>query len=55
MTGINSTVTGKFSDPPVIMTGVMSRFISRPGSAAAGNHPFVVNTETLLSLHERIQ
>ena len=26
MTGINSAVTGKFSDPPVIMTG----FISRP-------------------------
>ena len=30
MTGINSTVTGKFSDPAVIMTGVTSRFISRP-------------------------
>ena len=55
MTGINSTVTGKFSAPPVVMTGVISRFISRPGSAAAGNHPFVVNTETLLSLPECIQ
>ena len=30
MTGINSAVTGKFSDPPVIMTGITSRFISRP-------------------------
>ena len=29
MTGINSAVTGKFSDPPVIMTGITSRFISR--------------------------
>ena len=31
MIGINSAVTGKFSDPPVIMTGITSRFISRPG------------------------
>ena len=31
MTGINSAVTGKFSDPPVIMTGITSIFISRPG------------------------
>ena len=30
MTGINSAVTGKFSDPPVIMTGITSRFILRP-------------------------
>ena len=30
MTDINSTVTGKFSGSPVIMTGIMSRFISRP-------------------------
>jgi hypothetical protein len=30
MTGINSAVTGKLSDPPVIMTGITSRFISRP-------------------------
>jgi hypothetical protein len=30
MTGINSAVTGKFSYPPVIMTGITSRFISRP-------------------------
>jgi hypothetical protein len=30
MTGINSVVTGKFRDPPVIMTGITSRFISRP-------------------------
>ena len=30
MTGINSAVTGKFSDPPVIMTAITSRFISRP-------------------------
>ena len=30
MSGINSAVTGKFSDPPVIMTGITSRFISRP-------------------------
>jgi hypothetical protein len=30
MTGINSAVTSKFSDPPVIMTGITSRFISRP-------------------------
>ena len=28
--GITSAVTGKFSDPPVIMTGITSRFISRP-------------------------
>jgi hypothetical protein len=28
MTGINSAVTGKFSDPPVIMIGITSRFIS---------------------------
>jgi hypothetical protein len=34
MTGINSAVTGKFSDPPVIMTGITSRFISRPGHDA---------------------
>ena len=33
MTGINSAVTGKFTDPPVIMTGITSRFISRPGKA----------------------
>jgi hypothetical protein len=32
MTGINSAVTGKFSDPPVIMTGITSRFISRPAT-----------------------
>jgi hypothetical protein len=33
MTGINSAVTGgKFSDPLVIMTGITSRFISRPAS-----------------------
>ena len=25
MTGINSTVTGKFSDPPVIMTGITKK------------------------------
>jgi hypothetical protein len=31
MTGVNSAVTDKFSDPPVIMTGIASRFISRPG------------------------
>jgi hypothetical protein len=30
ITGINSTVTGKFSDPPVRMNGITSRFISRP-------------------------
>jgi hypothetical protein len=38
MTGINYAVTGKFSDPPVIMTchfisglsSITSRFISRP-------------------------
>jgi hypothetical protein len=30
MTGTNSAVTGKFSDPPVIMTGITSTFISRP-------------------------
>jgi hypothetical protein len=30
MTGINSAVTGKFSDPLVIMTGITSGFISRP-------------------------
>ena len=30
MTGINSAVTGKCSGPPVIMTGITSRFISRP-------------------------
>jgi hypothetical protein len=27
---INSAVIGKISDPPVMMTGIMSRFISRP-------------------------
>jgi hypothetical protein len=31
MTGINSAMTGKFSYPPVIMTGITFRFISRPG------------------------
>jgi hypothetical protein len=36
MTGINSAVTGKFSDPPVIMTGITSRFISRPAIQSAG-------------------
>jgi hypothetical protein len=30
MTGKNSTVTAKFRDPPVIMTGITSRFISKP-------------------------
>ena len=30
MSGTNSAVTGKFRDPPVIMTGITSRFISRP-------------------------
>jgi hypothetical protein len=34
MTGINSAVTSKFSDPSVIMTGITSRFISRPESDA---------------------
>jgi hypothetical protein len=32
MTGINSAVTGKFSEPQVIMTGITSRFISGPGA-----------------------
>jgi hypothetical protein len=32
MTGINSAVTGQFSDPPVIMTGITSKFISRPSA-----------------------
>ena len=32
MTGINSAVTGKFCDPPVIMTGITPRFISRPAA-----------------------
>jgi hypothetical protein len=35
MTGINSAVTGKFSDPSVIMTGITSRFISRPEDSLA--------------------
>ena len=34
MTGINSAVTGKFSDPLAIMTGITSRFISRPDNNA---------------------
>ena len=37
MTGINSAVTGKFSDPPVIMTSITSRFISRPVLMRIGN------------------
>jgi hypothetical protein len=32
MTGTNSAVTGKFCDPPVIVTGITPRFISRPVS-----------------------
>jgi hypothetical protein len=45
MTGINSAVTGEFSDPPVIMTGITPRFISRPDYA----HAFMLIWEILKS------
>jgi hypothetical protein len=32
MTGKTSILTGKFNNAPVMMTGVPSRFISRPGA-----------------------
>jgi hypothetical protein len=47
-TGINSVVAGKFSDPPVIMTGITSRFISRPA------YNSVVPFCRLLSPHRQI-
>jgi hypothetical protein len=37
MTGLSSAVTGKFSDSPVIMTGITSRFISRPALNDCGS------------------
>ena len=46
MTGKKSSVTGKFNYLPVMMTGILSRIISRPGSthekcAGIQGHPLV--------------
>jgi hypothetical protein len=52
MTGINSAVTGKFTDPPVIMTGITSRFISWPvGTSEPDQQQALLETATAEQVH----